>query len=40
MYIGIDHGTSSIRFAGGSGVFKITREEAREFSWQDLSRLS
>ena len=40
MYIGIDHGTSSIRFAGGSGVWKISREDARDFSWRDLSRLS
>lgn len=39
MFIGIDHGTSAVRFAGGSREFKITREEARTFSWQDLSRL-
>jgi putative methanogenesis marker protein 12 len=39
MYIGIDHGTSSIRFAGGARVWKISREEAREFSWRDLSRV-
>lgn len=39
MYIGIDHGTSAIRFASMSGTFKISREEAREFAWQDLLRL-
>jgi putative methanogenesis marker protein 12 len=39
MYIGIDHGTSSIRFAGGSGVWKISREDARDFCWRDLSRV-
>lgn len=39
MYIGIDHGTSAIRFAANTGEFKISREEARDFTWQDLSRL-
>jgi putative methanogenesis marker protein 12 len=40
MYIGIDHGTTSIRFSTGESCFKITREEARNFRWQDLGRLS
>jgi len=39
MYIGIDHGTSAIRFSSGEKYFRITREEAREFRWQDLGRL-
>ena len=39
MFIGIDHGTSSIRFSTGESCFKITREEAREFRWQSLARL-
>jgi putative methanogenesis marker protein 12 len=39
MFVGIDHGTTSIRFSSGEACFKITREEAREFRWQSLSRL-
>jgi putative methanogenesis marker protein 12 len=39
MFIGIDHGTTAMRFAGESGIFKISREAATEFSIQDLSRL-
>jgi putative methanogenesis marker protein 12 len=39
MYIGIDHGTSAIRFSSEEKYFKITREEARYFRWQDLGRL-
>ncbi|HON81529.1 MAG TPA: methanogenesis marker 12 protein [Methanoregulaceae archaeon] len=39
MFIGIDHGTSAIRFSSGESCFKITREEAREFRWQSLARL-
>jgi len=39
MFIGIDHGTTAMRFAGESGKFKISREAAKEFSIQDLSRL-
>jgi putative methanogenesis marker protein 12 len=39
MYIGIDHGTSAIRFSTGENHFRITREEARDFRWQDLGRL-
>ena len=39
MFIGIDHGTTAMRFAGESGKFKISREAAKQFSIQDLSRL-
>jgi putative methanogenesis marker protein 12 len=39
MFIGIDHGTTAMRFAGESGKFWISREAAREFTIQDLSRL-
>jgi putative methanogenesis marker protein 12 len=39
MYIGIDHGTTAMRFAGESGNFKISREAAKEFSIEDLSQL-
>ena len=39
MFIGIDHGTSAIRFSAGEKYFKITREEARNFRWQDLGKL-
>jgi putative methanogenesis marker protein 12 len=39
MFIGIDHGTSFMRFACGSGEFKITREAATSFSFSDLARL-
>jgi len=39
MFIGIDHGTTAMRFAGESGEFKISREEALEFSIEDLSRI-
>lgn len=39
MFIGIDHGTTSIRFSTGESCFKITREEACGFRWEDLGRL-
>ena len=39
MFIGIDHGTTSIRFSTGESWFKITREEARRFCWQDIRTL-
>ena len=39
MFIGIDHGTTAMRFAGESGKFKIPREEARAFVIQDLARI-
>jgi putative methanogenesis marker protein 12 len=39
MFIGIDHGTTAMRFAGESGEFRITREEAKGFVAADLARL-
>ncbi len=39
MFIGIDHGTTAMRFAGERGEFKLTREEAKEFVIGDLARL-
>jgi putative methanogenesis marker protein 12 len=39
MFIGIDHGTTAMRFAGDSGMFKVSREAAKEFTIQDLARL-
>ncbi len=39
MFIGIDHGTTAMRFAGETGEFKISREAALEFSIEDLSRI-
>jgi putative methanogenesis marker protein 12 len=40
MFIGIDHGTTAIRFATASAAFKLSREEATQFSAKDLDRLS
>ncbi len=39
MFIGIDHGTTAMRFATESGWFRISREEARGFRIGDLARL-
>lgn len=39
MFIGIDHGTTAMRFSCGEAEFKISREEARYFSVGDLARL-
>jgi putative methanogenesis marker protein 12 len=39
MFIGIDHGTTAMRFSGESGMFKISREAAKEFSIEDLTRI-
>ena len=39
MFIGIDHGTTAMRFASETGQFKLTREEATGFSIADLERL-
>jgi putative methanogenesis marker protein 12 len=39
MFIGIDHGTTAMRFAGENGEFKIPRETAKEFILSDLSRI-
>jgi putative methanogenesis marker protein 12 len=38
MYVGIDHGTTAMRFACDGAEFKISREEARHFRYQDLDR--
>jgi putative methanogenesis marker protein 12 len=40
MFIGIDHGTTAMRFSTGEAEFKISREDARHFSAGDLARLS
>jgi putative methanogenesis marker protein 12 len=39
MFIGIDHGTTAMRFATGSGQFKLPRETAVSFVFSDVSRL-
>jgi putative methanogenesis marker protein 12 len=39
MFIGIDHGTTAMRFASDTGQFKLTREEATGFTAADLGRL-
>ena len=39
MFIGIDHGTTGIRFASPEGQFHISREEARGFGTGMLTRL-
>jgi len=39
MYIGIDHGTTALRFACESGEFKISRTDAKDFVYSDLERL-
>ncbi|MGA2698579.1 MAG: methanogenesis marker 12 protein [Methanoregula sp.] len=40
MFIGIDHGTTAMRFASDTNRFKMTREEAMGFTAADLGRLS
>ncbi len=39
MFIGIDHGTTAMRFASAKGQFKMSRESATSFTVSDLSRL-
>ena len=39
MFIGIDHGTTAIRFAGGGREFKVTRQDATRFLYTDLERI-
>lgn len=39
MFIGIDHGTTAMRFAGESCEFRISREDAKEFRIADLTCL-
>ncbi len=36
MFLGIDHGTTAMRFATGSGVLRIPRRDARSFELADL----
>ena len=39
MFIGIDHGTTAIRFSSGNKEFKISRKAARGFTIRDLEPL-
>ena len=39
MYIGIDHGTTAMRFAGDGCEFKISRKDATSFVYTDLDHL-
>ncbi|MDD1686608.1 methanogenesis marker 12 protein [Methanoregula sp.] len=39
MFIGIDHGTSAMRFAGEGREFKLSREAAKDFHIADLSHI-
>jgi putative methanogenesis marker protein 12 len=39
MFIGVDHGTTGIRFSSPGGGFRISREEARGFDVEMLARL-
>ncbi len=39
MFIGIDHGTTAMRFAGDTAFFKIPRREATSFKLDDLCQL-
>lgn len=39
MFIGIDHGTTAIRFASEGGEFKLSRVRAKEFTTVELERL-
>ncbi len=40
MYLGIDHGTTAMRFATPSGEMKIPRRDATAFTMDDLAPLS
>ncbi len=39
MFIGIDHGTTALRFASDSAEFRIPREKATGFTTADLKRI-
>jgi putative methanogenesis marker protein 12 len=39
MFIGIDHGTTAMRFACENGEFRISREAAKDFIIGDLARI-
>jgi putative methanogenesis marker protein 12 len=38
MFLGIDHGTSAIRFSCGGSEWKLPREAARDFTFTDIDR--
>lgn len=40
MYIGIDHGTTAMRFSTGVTGFSISRQDARGFTIDELTRLA
>ena len=40
MFVGIDHGTTAMRFAGGENVYKIPRADAVSFQLSDLLHLT
>jgi len=40
MFVGIDHGTTAMRFAGGEKVYKIPRADAVSFQLSDLLHLT
>ena len=40
MFVGIDHGTTAMRFAGGGRVYKIPRTDAVSFLLSDLFALT
>ena len=39
MFIGIDHGTTAMRFAGEDREFRLSREAAKDFCIADLARI-
>ena len=39
MFIGIDHGTTAMRFASGKNHFKISRRDAISFDYTQLEEL-
>ncbi len=39
MFIGIDHGTTAMRFASGNNHFKISRKDAISFEYNHLEKL-
>lgn len=39
MFIGIDHGTTAMRFAGEAREFKVSREAAKDFHIANLTRI-
>ncbi len=39
MFIGIDHGTTAMRFAGEAREFKVSREAAKDFHIADLAKI-